>query len=172
MKQDFFEFEPTHKYTIAANHKPVVSDVTESFWRRLKLIPFNVPISKADQDKKLLEKLKSEAPGVLAWLVRGAIEWQKHGLPEPAEITAATDAYRGEQDFLAPFIAEHCEITDSKDDEAQVGVLYKQYTEWAGQNGEKAVSSKRLSAMLKDRGFENYQATDGKFRWKGLALRS
>jgi putative DNA primase/helicase len=130
-----------------------------------------VQIPKEKRDKGLGEKLKAEAAGILAWMVKGAVKWRKHGLPEPVEITAATDSYRDEQDFLAPFIAEHCEIASSKDDEVQVSNLYKRYVEWSGEQGEKPISSKRLSAMLKQRSFENYQATDGKFYWKGLALK-
>ena len=171
MRENFFRFSPTHKFTVAANHKPVVSDTTESFWRRLKLVPFNVQIPKEKRDKGLGEQLKAEAVGILAWMVKGAVKWRQQGLPEPVEITAATDTYRDEQDFLAPFIAEHCEIADGKDAEAQVGVLYKRYVEWSTENGEKPISGKRLSAMLKQRSFENYQATDGKFYWRGLALK-
>jgi putative DNA primase/helicase len=172
MKQDFFEFEATHKFTIAANHKPLVTDITESFWRRLKLVPFNVQIAKVNQDKRLLEKLKSESPGILAWLVRGAIQWRKDGLPEPPEITAAVDVYRDEQDFLAPFLHEYCEIATNEDAEAQVGVLYRRYVQWTEENGEKQMSSKKLSTMMKQRGYENYPRTnDKKFYWKELALK-
>jgi putative DNA primase/helicase len=172
MKQDFFEFSATHKFTVAANHRPIVSDSTESFWRRLRLVPFNVRIPKEKRDKGLVETLKEEAAGILAWAVRGAIEWRKHGLPEPPEITTATDDYRDEQDFLAPFLAEHCELASSKDDEAQVGKLFERFKEWSEEQGEKPVSSKRLSTMLKQRGYENFQRTDDKkFYWRGLALR-
>jgi putative DNA primase/helicase len=170
MREDFFEFQATHKFTMAANHRPVVSDNTESFWRRLKLVPFNVQIPKESRDKGLGEKLKEEADGILAWAVQGAVRWRQHGLPEPPEITAATDDYRDEQDFLAPFIAEHCEIANSKDEEVQVGELYERYTKWAGDSGEKPVSRKRLSAMLKERGFEN-EPRGGKTWWKGLTLK-
>jgi putative DNA primase/helicase len=171
MKQDFFEFCATHKFTMAANHKPVVSDTTESFWRRLKLVPFNVQIPKGRRDKGLAEQLKAEAAGILAWMVEGAVKWRPQGLPEPPEITEATDDYRDEQDFLAPFIAECCDVANSKDEEAQVGKLYEAYTKWSGDNGEKPVSSKRLSAMLKERSFENHAHSDGKYYWKGLALK-
>jgi len=102
--------------------------------------------------------------GILNWIVHGAAMSRQNGLPEPPEITAATDDYRQEQDFLAPFIAECCESAKGKDDEVQVGELHKRF-------GEKIISRKRLSAMMKERGFEN-EPRGGKTWWKGLALKS
>ena len=46
-------------------------------------------------------------------------------------MNAATDSYREEQDVLAPLLHACCEVADSKDNEAQVGKLYKRYAEWA-----------------------------------------
>jgi putative DNA primase/helicase len=36
MKKDFFEFAPTHKIVLAANHKPVVRGTDLAVWRRIK----------------------------------------------------------------------------------------------------------------------------------------
>ena len=171
MREDFFEFAATHKFTLAANHRPVVTDTTDSFWRRLKLVPFNVQIPTVMRDKALGPKLKGEASGILSWMVAGAVKWRKDGLPEPPEITVATDDYRGEQDSLAPFLAEHCEVTNDNYAEAQVGKLYERFKHWSEEMGEKPVSSKRLSAMFRERGFENYQRTDHKYYWRGLTMR-
>jgi putative DNA primase/helicase len=169
MREDFFSFTPTHKLVIACNHKPDVSDTSDAFWRRLRTIPFDVTIPKEQQDKYLLDKLKTEATGILAWLVRGCLKWRAEGLGEPAEVEAATLAYRHEQDGLNVFLTECCDT--EPDIEEQVGKIYGKFKEWAQENGEKIISSKRLSATLKQKGFQNYQATDGKYRWKGLALK-
>ena len=37
------------------------------------MVPFEVVIPPAEQDKALLDKLRTEWPGVLAWLVRGCL---------------------------------------------------------------------------------------------------
>ena len=112
MRENFFSFTPTHKLAIAANHKPTAADSSDAFWRRMKIIPFNVKIPVADQDKHLDEKLKGERDGILAWMVRGAVTWRKYGLGEPKDVVTATDTYRSEQDFLAPFLSEYCTIED------------------------------------------------------------
>jgi hypothetical protein len=38
--------------------------------------------------------------------------------------------------------------------------------------GRETGQQKRLSAMLKQRRFENYQRSDNKFYWKGLTLKT
>ncbi len=37
MREDFWEFSPTHKLWFAANHKPVVRGTDHAIWRRIKL---------------------------------------------------------------------------------------------------------------------------------------
>lgn len=100
MRQDFFEFEATFKIWLATNNKPIVKGTDYAIWRRIKLIPFTVTIPPEERDKSLPAKLRQELHGILAWAVQICLEWQKYGLNEPQEVTAATCAYRDEQDIL------------------------------------------------------------------------
>jgi len=90
MRCDFFEFEPTHKIIVSANHKPKVRGQDHAIWRRIKLTPFGVKISEAEKrihyDKELLAE---EAPGILAWAVAGCRAWQGGGLGEPFTVEVA-----------------------------------------------------------------------------------
>ena len=110
MRCNFFEFPPTHHIWLAVNHKPTIRGTDTGIWRRIKLIPFAVSIPDEEQDKALGEKLQAERAGILAWAVQGCLAWQEHGLGEPDEVRQATSEYRGEQDVLATFIAERCEV--------------------------------------------------------------
>jgi putative DNA primase/helicase len=74
MNQDFRVW-PTHKLWLGANHKPKVNGTDNAIWRRILLIPFSSTIPKNEQDRSLPEKLREELPGILAWAVRGCIEW-------------------------------------------------------------------------------------------------
>ena len=65
MREDFWQFDPTHKLFLATNHKPVVTGTDHAIWRRLRMIPFEVTTSDDDMDKKLPEKLREELPGIL-----------------------------------------------------------------------------------------------------------
>lgn len=40
MKENFWEFKPTHKIVLLTNHKPVVRGQDHAIWRRLRLVPF------------------------------------------------------------------------------------------------------------------------------------
>ena len=107
---EYFEFRPTFKLVLAANHKPVIRGTDHAIWRRICLVPFKVTIPAAEQDPQLAQKLRTELPGILAWAVRGALEWQRQGLNAPAAVLAATETYRGEMDTLGDFLEERCVV--------------------------------------------------------------
>ena len=93
MRQDFFEYLPQFKLVISGNHKPGLRSVDEAIRRRLNLLPFTVTIPEAERDKELTNKLKAEARGILAWMIKGCLKWQKIGLARPTAVIEATDAY-------------------------------------------------------------------------------
>ena len=79
MHQDFFEFQPTHKLFLAANHMPIIRGTDHGIWRRIRLVPFTVTIQDEKQDKGLLAKLRTELSGILdvgcEWLFSMATKW-------------------------------------------------------------------------------------------------
>ncbi len=153
MRQDFWEFDPTHKIWLSANHKPEVRGTDHAIWRRIKLIPFGVTIQKRDQDPRLPGKLKEELPGILAWAVRGCLEWQAEGLGEPKEVTQATEGYRAEQDVLAAFIEECCWV--DRNAQVKFKALWSAYQDWCQEAGEHSGSRMKFGKRLDERGFEN-----------------
>jgi putative DNA primase/helicase len=120
LHQEYFTFRPEGKIWIAANHAPIVKDDSDGFWRRVHKIDFNVKFWDADHpDKpagakvkngKLRDELLAELPGILAWAVRGAIQWASEGLKPPTTVREATKAYEIDSDPLAPFIGRKCNI--------------------------------------------------------------
>src|SRR5215218_9119011 len=80
MRQDNWQFDPTHTVFMAVNHKPIIKGTDAGIWRRIRLIPFTETIPPADQDKQLPAKLRDELPGILAWAVEGCLEWRREGL--------------------------------------------------------------------------------------------
>lgn len=106
MRQDYFEFDRTHKLIMVTNHKPRVSETTEAAWRRIRLIPFDVIIPPDERDADLLSKLRNEYPGILACAVRGCLDWQANGMQSPDEVLIATAEYRAEADTFADYVAE------------------------------------------------------------------
>jgi len=168
MRQDFFEFNPTHKIWLATNHKPVVKGSDYAIWKRIRLIPFSVTIPREERDKKLPMKLEAEYPGILRWVVEGCLAWQQEGLGEPEEVTKATTSYRAEMDVLANFINECCFVNPLV--KVLVSNLYSTYLNWCKETGEYPLSQRVLSTRLTERGFEGIKGSKGQRFWKGIGL--
>ena len=109
MRADFIEFDPTHKLVAYFNARPQVRDTTPSFWRRMRLVPFDASFTGATADNALRGTLASEAKGILAWAVRGAVDWYTRGLPESQTITEATATYRGDEDPVGSWLSERAD---------------------------------------------------------------
>jgi len=161
MREDAWEYLPTHKIILATNHKPIIRGTDRAIWRRVCLIPFTVTIAEADQDKDLSDKLRAEAPGILAWAVRGCLAWQRDGLGTPAVVTAATGNYRAEQDLLAQWLDERCVV--AQDARAPAAGLYADYRVWCEAAGHKPGTKTWLTQRLAERG----HGLDKGRRWYG-----
>jgi putative DNA primase/helicase len=150
MRQDFFEFTPHFKLLIAGNHRPSLRSIDEAIRRRLHLIPWTIVIPPKERDKKLNDKLRSEWPGILAWMIEGCLQWQQIGLNPPQAVTSATDAYMEAEDALGTWIEEYC-IRDPNAWE-KTTTLYAGWKAWAEKAGEYIGSMKHFSQMLETRG--------------------
>jgi len=167
MREDFWQFDPTHTPILATNHRPEVRGTDHAIWRRLKLVPFDVQIPAPEQDKKLAEKLREELPGVLAWIVRGALIYQRIGLPEAKQVSAATSGYRAEMDTLAGFFEDRCVIHPNAS--AGATPLYNAYKDWCDEGGETRLTQTRFGRQLRERGFGSKKAQT--VTWYGIGLR-
>ena len=106
MRGDFFDFTPTHKMIISGNTKPSLRNIDEGIRRRFLLVPFTVQIPPRERDPKLAEKLKTEWPAILRWMLDGCLEWRRVGLVVPTIVRDATDEYLADQDTLAQWIED------------------------------------------------------------------
>jgi putative DNA primase/helicase len=168
MREDFWEFAPTHKLWLAANHKPTIRGTDYGIWRRVKLIPFTVTIPPERRDKTLPEQLAAERSGILNWALAGCAEWQKRGLADPPEVTAATDQYRQEQDVLGAFLDECCVVAANA--QAPAGELYAAYRQWCEANGEDSVNQRNFGTRLTERGIGRTRRGDGRIVRTGVGL--
>ena len=128
MREDFWEFEPTHKFWIAGNYKPRIIGTDGGIWRRIIFIPWEVTIPEEERDLELMKKLRAELPGILAWGVRGCLAWQKERLAPPGTVVKATMKYRRESDQVGEFLRQCC-IYDA-DARVTRAALRKAYEKW------------------------------------------
>jgi putative DNA primase/helicase len=170
MRAEFFEFEPTFKIWLAANHRPVIRGTDYAIWRRIRLIPFDVKIPREKRDPHLKEKLCEELPAVLAWAVQGCLEWQRYGLEPPAEVVAATEGYRAEEDVFGRFLVDRCDLDEGYS--VRASDLRGSLLSWCEDNGEnpKPWSARRIASELETRGHTRHRRSDASW-WNGLALR-
>lgn len=172
MRAEFFTFQPVFKLWLYGNHKPQIKGTDDGIWRRMRLIPFTVTIPDDEKDRHLLEKLKQELKGVLAWAVRGCMEWQRIGLCEPSEIIEATNGYRNEMDALSDFLTEYCAF-DPQGTVAKKALfdVYEQYCRDIGEQGydKQTPFNKEIG---KRPGIRPLRGTGGIGRWQGLCLRT
>lgn len=150
--EDYWEFSPTAKFVIATNHKPTIRGTDKGIWRRIKLVPFEVVIDDALIDTDMPLRLESEASGILAWAVRGCLEWQRDGLGEPAAVMAATADYREEQDSLGQFVKEL--VAEMPGAKLKASRLYAAYVAWAEAAKEFVLSQTAFGRAIVARGFE------------------
>jgi putative DNA primase/helicase len=166
MRENFWQFRPTHKLWVAGNHKPTIRGQDLGVWRRIRLIPFTVTIAPDQQDKQLATKLAAEREGILAWAVRGCLAWQQSGLGEPAAVREATKEYRDEQDVIGQFLQET--TFEACTAAAKASELYAAYVAWAKRTGEFAVNQRRFGKAMTERGYERYTNNGPWYRGLGL----
>jgi len=170
LHREFFSFRPTAKLWLAFNHKPIVVDDSEGFWRRIRLIPFTKQFLGSAANKELPGQLREESSGILNWAVTGCGEWIQSGLGMPPPVDEATRVYRKESDPVEAFLSERCVTKqDGWVSSADLGEAYKN---WATDNPEYAEFDRRkFCQRLTGRGFEKKKfGKVGTRGWKGLAL--
>jgi len=107
MREDYVEFEATHKAVIATNDLPKVTSSKEAVFRRVIPIPFRVSFDAAKRaDPHFLDKLRREKAGILRWLVEGAKKYlnDPKRVP-PKSIGDLWEAYKTREDIVASFVA-------------------------------------------------------------------
>jgi putative DNA primase/helicase len=164
MRQDSFEFTPQCKLFLATNHRPQIRDDSGGMWRRVRLIPFEVSFL-GREDKDLEDALREEAPGILNWALEGAMIAADEEPPVPDRVKVATDEYKHNEDTLAVFLEEECDVYANAI--VAKGVLYRAYKEWMGGRAE---TQKRFNERLRERGFEETRGHGGQRQWRGVSL--
>jgi putative DNA primase/helicase len=169
MRGEFFTFKPKFKIWMAVNHKPMIRGTDNGIWRRIRLVPFNVSIPEAEQDKTLSARLREELSGLLAWAVEGCLEWQREGLGVPDAVKDATSTYKNEMDIIGQFISECCFLDESAS--VRSSNLFEAWCGWAQKNGEHQRNNKWFSNVLAEKGYQKKSRSTGAW-WEGIGLQT
>jgi putative DNA primase/helicase len=169
MRREYFDYRPTGKLFFSANKRLEVRDQTLGFWRRVIIIPFRAEFPK---NNRLEEELMAEAPAILAWAIRGCLEWQATGLQIPESVRLAVEDYRSATDFLDDFLKEHCASGEGMS--VTVKRLYEEYSGYCEERKiRKPLSAQKFNEDLLSRPGIG-RAREGKERihiWLGIGLK-
>lgn len=168
--RDAFEFHPTHKLWISSNIRPRTG-ADEALFRRLREVPFSRQIPAETRDVTLKADLQNPrsplAAAVLAWAVRGCLEWQQHGLGTTAVVEETTQDYLHEEDLIGQFIEECITRTGARDDIMVMKDVYATYREWSQERGDHVMTQQSLRRALEERGYPKVRPARTSSVWGG-----
>jgi putative DNA primase/helicase len=171
MRENPWEFAPSHKIILATNHKPLVHTGGSGTWRRLMLLSFSATVTAAEADREMPEKLRAEYPGILAWCVSGCRAWQRQGLAPPKGVLEKTQEYKETQDRLGRFLSDWVDqnMNQSEDEDVQARTLYAWYVQWCKEGNEECMSETMFGETMHELGYEKYK--DKCMYYRGLSIR-
>jgi len=148
----------------------VITDTNNGIWKRVNILPFENKINEEDKVPDLDKKfIKDEAAGILNWLIKGCLLYQKEGLQPTEKMVNEKTDYQTEQDVFGRFISDccvvapHCEVITTE--------LYKCYQEWCAENSEKPLSNGYFGRELKSRGFNSIRSKKP-YKYIGIGSKS
>ena len=165
--KEFIEFTPNFKLWWATNHKPKIAGDDPALSRRIHLIPFDFVIPEKDRDPELPNKLKAEAQGILAWAVKGCLDWKTNRLNPPPVVTNATTTYLNEMDDVRQFLSD-C-VKKLPFGNVPKGEMFEAYTRWSKDNGGQSLTKNALGARLKKLEYQDGKNNGQRF-WQDVRL--
>lgn len=196
MREDFWEFDPTHHMWIATNDLPKADAFDRALWTRFRVILFRRRFLKPGDDgyeesdlvcraddglaARIIER---EAEGVLSWMVDGCRRYLDSGqVPNPPESREALEQYRDANDPIGEFLEECCYVYGSgAEDRLELGdefteataKLYFVYEGWKQDRHERPMTKIGFSRALAARGFPDRRVGIERVRSRcGLRLKT
>lgn len=151
MRQDFFTFDQTQKHIVAGNYRPRLKGGDAGIARRMVLVPFNACFRGKNKDKGLPEKLAKESPGILQWMIEGAVIWSQAGLHVPEKIRAASEEYMSDMDDFAMWVEDCCTLDPYGNGFTRSALLFECYHYWKKARNEAPLNSKGFADELQRR---------------------
>lgn len=162
--KDPFRFTPSHTLVLYTNHLPRVGANDAGTWRRLIVIPFDAKIEGSSDMKNYSDHLFHEAgPYILSWIVEGAMKAIRKNfhLSPPECVRKAIDSYRENNDWMANFLEDCCEI--GPDYSQKSGAFYQEYRNYCARNGEYTRSTTDFYTAVELAGFTRKKINKGSF---------
>jgi putative DNA primase/helicase len=163
-----FTFRPQFKIVLVGNHAPRLKGRSAAMERRLRVIPFSHVVDTPDLDLK--EKMASEYPAILRWMIDGCRAWKANGLGICPAVAAATGSYFETQDGFRNWIDERCIL----DPHLQLApsILLADFNAWAKASGEEAMNAMDFAELMDRMQGVRRMKTDGGRVVRGIGLKA
>lgn len=170
-------FRPTHTIFLQTNFPANAAAEDKAFWRRMHMVTFMRKfyedpdpgdIYQAKIDKKLERVLEEELPGILRWVVEGAILYQQKGLVPPKSVVDAVAGYKKSSDIVGDFIDECCIVKHKC--RIKKTAFVSALNAWRKDHGYiKPLTTKVVTDLLRSKGYKDYKYNGDKC-YQGLDL--
>ena len=152
-------FTPTAVPILSTNYMPDIRGGDNGIWRRVVTVSFRQSFE-GRKDTHRQDALKKELPGILNWLIEGALEYQRSGLQIPEEVVDETLGVRADMDSTQRWMNECCVV--GPEFKVLVGEALSSWNAWAKKDGiQYRMTSVRLSRLLHDKSIQTVRSRDG-----------
>ena len=137
-EKKMFDYLPQFKIIMSCNDLPDVDARDGGTWRRIRTLPFNSTFVEGTPeeenefkiDKKITKKFE-EWRQPLMWLLLNKYfaEYKKddYVIPEPKDVTEATNKYKKNTDIFYEFLSENFENTGNMEDKEPINLVYQMF---------------------------------------------
>lgn len=172
------EYYPRWKLIVEVNPLPAVPSDDDGFWRRCWPVPwkfqFNTDGVAEQAFDVVVGRLRSEASGILNWMIAGALKWlETRKLPLSEDAMELRGNYRAQATPFLEWISDRAD-TSNREAVTPSGDLYRDFKEWCEAAGlEKIPSSTAFGRALTNRQHLEWKSPKGGVRHrKGITLRA
>ncbi len=141
------------KLAYNSNSMPSSSDTSMGFRRRLLIVEFRKVIDKNKADPFLSEKLRTEASGILNWMIEGLVRYIKNGhkFSHSKMLEATVNQYQANSDTVLMFMDSKSYSPGSS--EKRLDELHKEYIEFCKANNHKDIGLSNFKMRLEGMGY-------------------
>lgn len=171
--QGMADFKPVFKAQMSGNGYPKIEGTNHGIWRRIAVVHWPVTLAEAEQRNfdDVVEEFRPEYPGILNWLIEGALIYLAEGLVVPEPVRHATQEFRDEMDPVGEFIAQcvvvHADKSATSPAKVTAREMYEAYDGWAWANSVRPVTETKFGRVMKTK----IPRSDGRVReYLGCAL--
>jgi len=147
------------------NELPRETELTEAYFRRFLIIPFEVVITEEAKDIELAGKIiANELPGVFNWLLDGLnriLAQRKFSQCEKSDM--ALKNFKTESDSVQLFINEQYNEFANNNKKKALTELYTTYKNFCADNACKKIGKYKFSQRLEKMGYEKTRLNNGIF---------